>query len=127
MGEQRPSVLLVDDDPAMLKSLARVLAADCVVATARSADEAIHLLVAGRRFDAIVSDMWMPGTDGQRLFEEVRVVAPSQADRMIYLTGGGLPERLERFLVDRIVVNKPCAHSEVMNAIRRVSERPRPL
>jgi len=65
-------VLLVDDDLLVLKSLQRMLQAagyDVTTAT-NGADAATH---AGKRgFDAILSDIRMPGMDGLQLLLEVR-------------------------------------------------------
>jgi len=59
------SVLLVDDAPFFRNMLAPVLkAAGYAVTAAASANDALALLDCGRRFDVIVTDLEMPGTDG---------------------------------------------------------------
>jgi hypothetical protein len=42
----------------------------------------------------------MPAMSGMDVHDEVRRVAPGQAARMIFLTGGAFTPRAERFLVD---------------------------
>lgn len=71
-----------------------------------TADTLLNLLLAGRRFDAILSDLYMP-VDGQALHAQVYRISPTQAARMIFITGGGLPERLEEFARTHIVLTKP--------------------
>jgi EAL domain-containing protein (putative c-di-GMP-specific phosphodiesterase class I)/ActR/RegA family two-component response regulator len=65
-------VLLVDDEPEVLRGFARVLKArGHHVSTASQAAEAITKLSEGR-FDVVVSDISMPGMDGIQLLREVR-------------------------------------------------------
>jgi EAL domain-containing protein (putative c-di-GMP-specific phosphodiesterase class I) len=65
-------VLLVDDEPEVLRGFARVLKErGHHVATAAKAAEAITKLSEGR-FDVVVSDISMPGMDGIQLLKEVR-------------------------------------------------------
>jgi two-component system chemotaxis sensor kinase CheA len=65
-------VLLVDDVLFFRNMLATVLrAAGFAVTTAASVREALHVLSGGRRFDAIVTDIEMPGQDGFELASAV--------------------------------------------------------
>ncbi len=65
-------VLLVDDDPALLRSLARLLRAGgydiSTACNGRDAVEQVH----GGSFDVIVSDIAMPNMDGIQLLRQVR-------------------------------------------------------
>jgi EAL domain-containing protein (putative c-di-GMP-specific phosphodiesterase class I) len=68
----RTRVLLVDDEPAIARSLSRLLgAAGHDVTAAHGGDEAVALL-AHAEFDVIVSDIRMPGMDGLTLLREIR-------------------------------------------------------
>jgi DNA-binding NtrC family response regulator len=65
-------ILLVDDDAAVLKATRRVLErAGHVVVACSSGDDALVRL-AGEAFDAMVSDIQMPGTTGLKLLRAVR-------------------------------------------------------
>jgi CheY-like chemotaxis protein len=121
MDSPRPSVLLVDDDPALLRTMVRVLSRHFAVTAVSSAEDVVDLLRIGRRFDVIVSDVWMPGVDGERLHAAVASISQRQARRMVFVTGGGLPARLEQFLRGRPVVPKPCEVSRLTAAIDRVA------
>ncbi|MDX1392842.1 MAG: sigma-54 dependent transcriptional regulator [Gemmatimonadota bacterium] len=69
-------LLIVDDDPAILESLADALdGGSATVRTARSAEEAIELL-APFEPEVILSDLKMPGMDGLGLLELVRERLP---------------------------------------------------
>ncbi len=65
-------ILLVDDDPTLLKSLARALRVKGydVVGAYNGEDAVRH--VTGGGFDAIISDIAMPGMDGIQLLRQVR-------------------------------------------------------
>jgi EAL domain-containing protein (putative c-di-GMP-specific phosphodiesterase class I) len=66
------SALLVDDDPVVLRGLARVLAKrGYEILTASDGAEAIEL-IQKRSVDVILSDIAMPGMDGIELLREVR-------------------------------------------------------
>ncbi len=62
-----PTILVVDDEPAVVnalrRNLRRQLGPDAAVETCTSGEQAIERLLA-RRFDVIVSDLHMPGLDG---------------------------------------------------------------
>lgn len=95
-GELGPHVLLIDDDEAILKIIGKALsAADCDVETADSARDAAMLLARGD-YDAIVSDIRMPGFDGTQLFEFLEKHLPEYKARVIFLTGDtGNPATME--------------------------------
>ncbi|MEK6606780.1 MAG: EAL domain-containing response regulator, partial [Myxococcota bacterium] len=68
----RPRILVVDDDPALLRAYERTLTtAGYAVTTAGNGHDAKALL-GGTDFDAIVSDISMPGMDGLQLLRAVR-------------------------------------------------------
>jgi EAL domain-containing protein (putative c-di-GMP-specific phosphodiesterase class I)/CheY-like chemotaxis protein len=70
--ELRARVLVVDDEPAIARSLARVLGvAGHVVTAATSGEEAVARL-ASESFDVILSDIRMPQMDGVTLLRAIR-------------------------------------------------------
>ncbi|HEY1535369.1 MAG TPA: EAL domain-containing protein [Polyangiaceae bacterium] len=71
-GSVKASVLVVDDDPDVLRGVVRLLRSHGYSITqATNGAEAARSLV-GRSFDVIVSDIKMPGMDGIQLLREVR-------------------------------------------------------
>ena len=87
-----PRVLLVDDQPSILRTLARILRRDFDVVTALSGEAALVLLGDNADFVVIVSDMSMgPGMDGNGFFEAVREDHPHLVERFFFFTGE--PER----------------------------------
>ncbi|MDH5671879.1 MAG: hybrid sensor histidine kinase/response regulator [Myxococcales bacterium] len=77
-------VLLVDDDPIVLEALADELGPLFEIDRADSAEAAEKKLVAGR-YDALVSDVRMPGKGGVALLERAAEVDPDLV--RIFLTG----------------------------------------
>ena len=71
-GSFKASVLVVDDDPDVLRGVVRLLRSQgySVTSTMNGAEAA--RFVHGRSFDVIVSDIKMPGMDGIQLLREVR-------------------------------------------------------
>ena len=69
---QRPRILLVDDEPAVLDGMRRQLRRDYEVSTAECAERALALMAAAAPFAVVVSDMQMPGMGGVRFLARVR-------------------------------------------------------
>ncbi len=65
-------VLLVDDDPAVVRSLSRVLRAKGYLTSIASNGQEAVRLVTQVDFDAILTDIAMPGMDGITLLREIR-------------------------------------------------------
>lgn len=83
----RRRVLLIDDDKDTLRILQLMLRPDkYTVVTADSANRAIELLQT-EDFDAIVSDIRMPGFDGRSLFRFLALFLPNFVSKVVFLTG----------------------------------------
>ncbi len=115
----RPRVLIVDDNPEVGRMLMRALKTQYEVFVETSASRAIDLLLGGQRFDAIVLDLWMPGTNGMEAYETLAVQAPQVADRIVFITGGGLPPRMHAFAKRVDALPKPVR----MDALRQAIDR----
>jgi CheY-like chemotaxis protein len=120
-----PRVLLVDDDPAVLRAFRRVLATDHEVVTARDGAEALRLVLGGAQVDAIICDIGMPKLDGPAFFSELFELRPQMMPRVVFCTGGQPNEKTQRFL-DRLqapLLYKPVAVDELRQAIASVRSR----
>lgn len=78
-------VLVVDDDPPVARSLARMLRGH-EVHVAIGGEDALARL-ANERFDVVVSDVMMPGIDGPTLFDAATRGWPELRERFIFVTG----------------------------------------
>lgn len=99
--EGRPKVLVVDDEPAIGRILARSLNANCDVSVETRALAVLDRLKGGERFDVIVCDLTMPDMDGVQLHSAITSLTPQQARKMIFCTGGALTKDAEDFLSER--------------------------
>ncbi|MBI2893684.1 MAG: hybrid sensor histidine kinase/response regulator [Deltaproteobacteria bacterium] len=80
----RSRVLIVDDDPAVRESLCEELSVHFSVVSASCAEDAlVHLQK--DRFDALVSDVRMPGMGGVALLEQASKIDPALV--RVFLTG----------------------------------------
>jgi signal transduction histidine kinase len=84
----RARILVIDDDPLLGNVFRRLLGAEHDIFTVTSAQSALELLTAGRRFDVIFCDVMMPLTPGAAVYRHVSDVDKDQASRMIFMTGG---------------------------------------
>jgi PAS domain S-box-containing protein len=84
---QRSRVLIIDDELALAKALARQLAARYEVDTASTAADALAQLSV-YAYDAIVCDLRMPDQSGPAIHDAVRARSSASADRFIFTTGG---------------------------------------
>src|SRR5207253_9259756 len=83
------SVLIVDDDSALLQALPETLRLRMSGVTVDTADSAAAALdrIAAHDYDAIVTDIRMPGMDGLALLAEILAHRPDTPTLMI--TGHG--------------------------------------
>jgi len=89
LGREEARVLIVDDDQALLQALPEALRLRMGGVTVDTADSAAAALdrIAARDYDAIVTDIKMPGMDGLALLAEIRAHRPDTPTLMI--TGHG--------------------------------------
>jgi PAS domain S-box-containing protein len=126
---RRLHLLLVDDDPLLVKSVRDVLEGDGhLVASAdggRSGIDAFEReLRAGSAFDLVITDLGMPYVDGRQVAAAVKAASPDTP--VILLTGWGrrmLAEHDVPAHVDR-VLSKPPRLFELRRALAELS-RPR--
>lgn len=91
MSEFKPSILLVDDDPGLLRLLAiRLEAEGFNVHTSSSGEDALPAL-RNHAIDLVVTDLRMGGMDGIELFEQVRHFFPG-LPVIIMSAQGTIPE-----------------------------------
>jgi signal transduction histidine kinase/ActR/RegA family two-component response regulator len=115
----RPRVLVLDDEPLVCASLYRLLSRRFDVVPQTSAHQALTLLRAGEQFDAVVCDVVMPELSGPEFFERLQHARPELAERVVFLTGGALPESSRAFLErnENPRLQKPCEASELIAVV----------
>ena len=117
-------ILLVEDSPEVSLAVREILAsADHTVVEAASGKEAMKHL-SGGRFDAIVSDVWMPEMDGIALLKAIRGAGN---DIPVVVISGGAPNAplsytapLAATFGANMAVYKPFEKAELLNAVKSV-------
>src|SRR6266851_1092665 len=119
MGEAIAQVLLVDDDPAVGKALAALLCqAGLEAQHVSSASQALEAL-REKPFDAVVTDLKMPGMDGMQLLRQVSAQWPEVAVVMI-TAHGTIPAAVEAMKAGAAdFVLKPFDREEILYVIRK--------
>ena len=95
---RRGRLLIVDDEVMFAKAMARSLASEHDVEIAASAGDALARVQAGGRYDVIICDLMMPQMTGMELHAELARVAPEQAARIVFVTGGAFTAGARAFL-----------------------------
>ena len=124
MSSARHSVLIVDDEPAMLGILERVLSSEGYrILTAQSPAAALKILDAGG-VDLMLSDVEMPEMSGLELLARVRRSHPDVV--RILLTGGASFESAVRAINDGEVyryLTKPFDNAELRDTVQKALAR----
>ena len=121
-GAARLRVLVVDDAPDVTELLALMMShAGYEVSTAFSAPEAFDAARAGH-FDAVISDIGMPGMNGYQLAEALRALPDYKTPPLIAVPGF-TPledrERARRAGFDDFI-HKPINPADLLDAVRRL-------
>jgi CheY-like chemotaxis protein len=118
---RRGRILLVDDEESVARTVHRILSKEHDVTVMADAKRALALCTAGEQFDLILCDLMMPDMTGMDFHRELSRVAPQQANRMIFLTGGAFTETARQFLSEtpKEYIEKPFAPANLRAIIRR--------
>ena len=114
-------ILLVDDEPLLLKSYARCLERGCdhQVVSASGGAEALARLRDDEPFDLVFCDLSMPDVDGVEVHRAICEYHPELTGRFVFLTGGAINEDTEAYVRGAGVptLNKPVPNSAFDDAI----------
>ncbi|MFT3709836.1 MAG: ATP-binding protein [Archangium sp.] len=121
---RRQRVLVIDDEPAILRSLERMLAKTHELTLARNGHEALALLGAGLEYDLVLCDLMMPDVSGIEVWEQL---SPAQRAQCVFMTGGTFTDRAEKFLAERSVsvIEKPFTSATLEGILKRAHSKPR--
>jgi CheY-like chemotaxis protein len=116
------SILVIDDEPSLVRALARLLQRDgYVVATASNGRHALAALQA-QPYDVILCDLRMPELDGRAFYAQLQQRAPALCQRVMFLTGDSTAADHQAFLAQcgRPWLRKPCSIAALRNVIQQV-------
>jgi len=120
----RPKILLVDDEPAVLDGLQRQLRKNYELTLTSNAKEALKLVVTEGPFAVVVSDLRMPFMDGVALLHNIRQLAPDTV--RVLLTGNADLEAAVAAVNEGNVfrfLSKPCPPPALLRALEASVEQ----
>ncbi|MBL8914533.1 MAG: hybrid sensor histidine kinase/response regulator [Archangium sp.] len=119
---KRQRILVVDDEPAILRALERMLARTHELTLARNGKEALALLGAGLEYDMVLCDLMMPDVSGIEIWQQL---SPAQQSKCVFMTGGTFTDDAERFVREKSVpiVEKPFTASTLEGLLKRSQSR----
>jgi CheY-like chemotaxis protein/two-component sensor histidine kinase len=108
VAQVRGRIALIDDEPAVLVALQRVLGPHHEVKSFSTPTVALDELP-GFAPDLIFCDVMMPEMSGAELYHRLRANHPKLAERMVFMTGGAFSASAREFLdeVERPILEKP--------------------
>lgn len=116
LESERPRVLLVDDDPAILRMGVRLLGHECQVDTAANAEKAVALL-SWKSYHAVITDHRLEGSDGLWLLRFIERRHPLTR-RVIHSADN--PDLFEKHIRSGLIqhfVAKPATRTELITPV----------
>jgi DNA-binding response OmpR family regulator len=113
-------VLLVDDDPAILRLLDVNFRMEGFDVDAAGHGEEALALAAATPPDVVILDLMMPGMDGRQLYDRLRAVPATSSVPVVFLTARGRDDAL--IADDAIVVQKPFDTVDLVQTVRTLVE-----
>jgi two-component system response regulator HydG len=92
-SDAKLSVLVVDDDPGILETMADILVEKKFLVTIASDGFKAIELVREKHFDAIIMDVRMPGIDGVETFKKMKKI--KRVPKTIFMTAYALEDMIQ--------------------------------
>ena len=118
--ENKPSVLIVDDDFTLLKMASEILRYEYTVSCVTSGAEALELMIDDFMPDIILLDVEMPEMNGFEMLQQVRKIEDAEEVPVIFLTGVSKTETELRGFSSGAVdyITKPFVRDVLLARIR---------
>ena len=116
-------LLLVDDEPDVLATLADTLTIQGHEVYAVVSGQEALVALNNQEFDALLSDIRMPGMDGPALFSRVQKEFPAMVQKTAFITGNDMSKTTKEFLAScqRPFLRKPCSSEEILSLLEEMS------
>ena len=125
MAEQKISVLVIDDDPALLKLMKRTLELEGYEVTTAGDGETGLQFIQEREPSLVLLDIMMPGLDGYQVIQAAREIGEMP---IVMLTAKDRPQDVVKAIdlgVDDYLT-KPFNTEQLLDRVKRVLRRPKP-
>ena len=120
MSEKQPTILLIDDEPDILKTLGRRLEQEGFAVLTANSGEAGLRIAQERQPDLVLLDIMMPKMKGRDVCAKLKTEPDTAHIPVIFLTALGLPDHVKAGLdsgaEDYLV--KPCDPRELKMRIQ---------
>ena len=118
---ERLQLLIVDDDPAVVRALRRVLRVAYDVDGCTSPDDVVERLRTGARYDVLFVDYRFADRTAQALVDDVARLSPEQASRIVIVTGDEAP-RVRALGRDLPTLRKPVGTRDLERMVATVAK-----
>jgi CheY-like chemotaxis protein len=117
----RGELLIIDDEPLVLRAFRRTLAGMHNVAAVSDARGALEMIQQGQAFDLIFCDLMMPGMTGMDFHAVLSDLEPELAARVVFLTGGAFTNTARDYLesVPNRALEKPLHPRALRNFVSK--------
>jgi CheY-like chemotaxis protein len=125
-----PTLLLVDDDMAVLSGFRRQLQnEDLSIEFALSGAQALRRMLSDKPPDVVVCDMLLPDVSGVEVYQRATASEPSYRQRFVVATGAATAPAVQSFLTtfSGPVLLKPIEPSQLISAVRTCLSSARPF
>ena len=116
---KKGSLMIVDDEISVLKTLDKLLSSHYDIITAESGEKALELISSGLKPDVIMSDQVMPGITGAELLDKTLAYSPDSV--RVILTGNSSPKDIISAINQAhayMFLTKPWDNVQLIQAIR---------
>ena len=112
-------ILVVDDEPMVVKAIRRMLPAPHQVESTAGAAEALAKIRGGAEYDLILCDLMMPEMTGIELHHELQQTHPAAAEAMVFITGGAFTSGARAFFAENPgrMIEKPFTSAQVLASV----------
>ncbi len=119
--DNEPTILIVDDDPAIVDAMMELMTAfDVNVITANNGPEALSLIEEGVKPDFLISDYRMPEMNGVELITRIRAIYDEGLPAVI-MTGDTSAEKIkDANLPNCAVLHKPININQMLSLIESI-------
>lgn len=121
---QPSRLLIIDDEPTLVRAYRRLLSRSHQVVGAYGGDEALALLARDDNFDMILCDLMMPRVDGVAVYRHLERWQPHLLPRLLFCTGGPTNPQCRKFLEETPVdlVLKPVTQELLLEWVARKTQ-----
>jgi len=121
-GDNKPKILVVDDDTIHLEMVKTALSNDYEVSVAESGKEALGLFYQGLVPKVILLDLIMPDMDGWDTYERIKAISNLHDIPTAIFTSSNDPKDIQRAKEMGAIdyIKKPCDNNDLLRRIGRI-------